>query len=128
MAKKPKDKSKQESLLEGLDFLQDIAYAEEEKAYARRHTDFQSLANTETPPPEDVGGEEEVRAEVNLKHESPTVSAGTDKFKNHFKATAFGRNTSSIYAAEAGSLCPHCKFSILEECTSFSGKTCEFFV
>lgn len=127
MAKK-QNKSKQESLLEGLDFLQDLAYSQEEEDYARRHTDFQQLAESEKPPTEDVGGEEEIRAEVILKHEPPTVSAGTGKFKNHFKATAFGRNTSSIYTAEAGSLCPHCKFSILEECTSFSGKTCEFFV
>ena len=124
MAKKT-DKSKQESLLEGLDFLQDIAYAEEERQYAQRHTDFQKLAES---APTEEGGEEEVRAEVTLKHETETVAAGTGKFKSHFKATAFGRNTSSIYTAEAGSLCPHCKFSILEECISFSGKTCEFFV
>ena len=45
-----------------------------------------------------------------------------------FKATAFGRNKSKIYTVEAGDLCPHCHFSILETCTSFSGKDCEFFV
>ena len=127
MAKK-QNKSKQESLLEGLDFLQDIAYAEEERQYAQRHTDFQKLAESEQPVSPVEGGEDEIRAEVILKHEAPTIFAGEGKFKNHFKATAFGRNTSSIYTAEAGSLCPHCKFSILEECTSFSGKTCEFFV
>ena len=126
MAKKP-NKSKQESLLEGLDFLQDIAYAQEEKAYAERHTDFQKLSDSASVE-EDTGGEEAARVDVNLKHDTETVTAGTGKFKSHFKATAFGRNTSSLYSAEAGALCPHCKFSILEECTSFSGKTCEFFV
>jgi len=111
-------------LAEGLDFLQDLAVKKEEAEYARRHTDFEKLAEKA----DDVGGEPEIRAEVVLKDAPETIPAGTGKFKNHFKATAFGRNTSSIYTVEAGSLCPHCKFSILEEVISFSGKTCEFFV
>lgn len=45
-----------------------------------------------------------------------------------FTATAFGRNLTKMYVAEAGQLCPHCKYSRLEECISFSGKVCEFFV
>lgn len=45
-----------------------------------------------------------------------------------FKSTAFGRNTSSLYLAEVGQLCPHCHYSLLTECMSFSGKPCEFFV
>jgi hypothetical protein len=43
-------------------------------------------------------------------------------------ATAFGRNTSKMYATEVGCLCPNCRFSILQEDISFSGKPCEFFV
>ena len=113
-------------LAEGLDLLQDMAIQQEEEAYARRHTDFKSLVEP-TPQPVDEA-EPEIRADVDLKDKTDTVPAGTGKFKSHFKATAFGRNTSSIYTAEAGNLCPHCKFAILEEVTSFSGKTCEFFV
>ena len=45
-----------------------------------------------------------------------------------FKATAFGRNLTSLYTAEVGQLCPHCHYGILEEDISFSGKSCEFFV
>lgn len=45
-----------------------------------------------------------------------------------FHATAFGRNLTKMYVAEAGQLCPRCHYSVLEECISFSGKTCEFFV
>lgn len=116
-------------LAEGLDFLQDLAVKQEEENYARRHTDFQKLAETNiVKPPPPVEDEPEIRADVTLKDAPDTIAAGTGKFKSHFKATAFGRNTSSIYTAEAGSLCPHCKFSILEEVTSFSGKTCEFFI
>ena len=124
--KKPsQQQTKQDSLLEGLDILQGMVYAQEEAAYARRHTDFQKLAEPQQDLPEE-GGEPIV--EVDLRHEMPTVEAGTGKFGSHFKATAFGRNTSSLYKAEAGSLCPHCKYSVLEEVMSFSGKTCEFFV
>lgn len=128
MAKKKPNK--EDSLLGGLDFLQDLAYAQEEAEYARRHTDFQKLAEQATPSvkEDDEGGEPEVRAEVTLKDAPDTITAGSGKFKNHFKATAFGRNTTSIYTAEVGNLCPHCMFSVLEECTSFSGKPCEFFV
>lgn len=43
-------------------------------------------------------------------------------------ATAFGRNTSKMYSTEVGCLCPKCKFSVLQEDISFSGKPCEFFV
>ena len=118
-------------LAEGLEFLQDLAIQQEEKEYARRHTDFQALLESATPSPSE-GGEEstepEIRAEPILKDKPDTIVAGTGKFKSHFKATAFGRNTSSIYTAEAGSLCPHCKYGTLEEVMSFSGKTCEFFV
>lgn len=51
-----------------------------------------------------------------------------EKPKRNFKATAFGRNLTKMYVAEVGQTCPHCKYSTLEEVTSFSGKTCEFFV
>lgn len=136
MGKKSKEKQNQADFLaQGLDFLQDLAYQEEEKAYARRHTDFQKLSEqqTSTPtPPEELEGGEDTGAsqpvEVDLRDKTDTIAAGTGKFKNHFRATAFGRNMSSIYKAEAGSLCPHCKYATLEECTSFSGKTCEFFI
>lgn len=127
----PKKPDNTDFLAEGLGFLQDLAVKQEEEAYARRHTDFQKLSEAsivKPPPAEEEGGEPEIRAEVNLKDTPDTIPAGTGKFKNHFKATAFGRNTSSIYTAEAGSLCPHCKFATLEEVTSFSGKTCEFFI
>lgn len=50
------------------------------------------------------------------------------KAEEEFHATAFGRNLTKLYVAEAGQLCPHCHYSNLEECMSFSGKTCEFFV
>ena len=128
MAKK---KQSANSLAEGLDFLQNLAIAQQEADYARRHTDFQKLAESaksETPSPPIEEGGEDAAVEVILKDKLETIEAGTGKFKSHFKATAFGRNTSSIYAAEVGSLCPHCKFAVLEECTSFSGKPCEFFV
>lgn len=135
MGKKSKQEQKHTDFLaQGLDFLQDLAFQAEEAAYARRHTDFQKLAEQESqsvPPVKEVGGEdtaESAPVEVDLREETDTIAAGTGKFKNHFRATAFGRNTSSIYRAEAGSLCPHCKYSILEECISFSGKTCEFFI
>ena len=127
MAKKQK-KNDQDALLEGLDFLQDLAYAQEEADYARRHTDFQALAQQVEQIPSLEGGEERPVVDVDLREVPETVAAGSGKFGSHFKATAFGRNTSSIYKAEEGQLCPHCKFSILESCTSFSGKTCEFFV
>jgi phage terminase large subunit len=45
--------------------------------------------------------------------------------KSHFKA--FGKKD-RVYRTEAGELCPHCRFSLLEETISFSGKVCEFFV
>ena len=45
-----------------------------------------------------------------------------------FKATAFGRNLTKLYLAEAGQLCPHCHYGVLEDDLSFSGKVCEFFV
>ncbi len=51
-----------------------------------------------------------------------------DPIVEDFTATAFGRNLTKMYVAEAGQLCPHCKYSRLEECISFSGKVCEFFV
>ena len=111
----------------GLDLLQDIAVQQEEAAYAKRHTDFQKLMEASEPVPVEEA-EPETEVDVDLRSKPTTISAGTGKFKSHFKATAFGRNTSKIYTAEAGSLCPHCKFAILEEVTSFSGKTCEFFV
>lgn len=42
--------------------------------------------------------------------------------------TAFGRNSSNIYELEPGMTCPHCHYGVLEECTSFNGTPCEFFV
>lgn len=45
-----------------------------------------------------------------------------------FKATAFGRNTSSIYLAEPGQICPRCNYATLEEDISLNGTPCEFFV
>ena len=58
--KKSKPSSPEESLLQGLDYLQGLAIKEEEKAYARRHTDFQQLAEQASQPePEtDVEGGE----------------------------------------------------------------------
>lgn len=38
------------------------------------------------------------------------------------------RKPSKVYAVKEGDLCPHCHYGILEECISFSGKTCEFFI
>lgn len=128
----PKKQNSGNPLAEGLDFLQNLAIAQQEADYARRHTDFQKLAESaksvQEPPPQLEEGGEGNSVEVTLKDKPDTIAAGTGKFKSHFKSTAFGRNTSSIYTAEAGSLCPHCKFATLEECVSFSGKTCEFFV
>ena len=43
-------------------------------------------------------------------------------------SSAFGRHSSSIYKVQAGQVCPHCNYAILEEDISFSGKPCEFFV
>lgn len=45
-----------------------------------------------------------------------------------FTSSAFGRNTSSIYSVEVGQICPHCRYGTLEECLSFNGTPCEFFV
>ena len=132
MAKKsnPQELS-DETLLQGLDFLQDLAYKKEEKEYARRHTDFKALAEEAKPAQPEEGGEEATDfqpVDVDLRDKTDTIAAGTGKFKNHFIHSAFGRNLSSIYKAEEGNLCPHCKYAKLEECVSFSGKTCEFFV
>lgn len=50
-------------------------------------------------------------------------------YAESFKETAFGKNlTDGVYTIEAGSLCPHCKYALLDEDISFSGKVCEFFV
>lgn len=46
----------------------------------------------------------------------------------NFTSSAFGRNTSNIYSAEVGQVCPHCRYGTLEECVSFNGTPCEFFV
>lgn len=125
MAKKA---DKTNSLAEGLDFLQDLAIEKEAAEYARRNTDFSKLVESDKASEQEPNDEPEIRAEVTLKSKPDTIPAGTGKFKSHFKASAFGRNTSSIYKVEAGNLCPHCKYATLEEVTSFSGKTCEFFV
>lgn len=45
-----------------------------------------------------------------------------------FTKTAFGRNLTKLYLAEAGQLCPHCHYGKLEEDISFNGTPCEFFV
>lgn len=69
------------------------------------------------PEPEKVkytGGEDTTPIE------QPTVPA--------FTKSAFGRNTSSIYSLEAGMVCPHCRYGVLEEDPSFNGTPCEFFV
>lgn len=59
-----------------------------------------------------------------VQHEDPTP-----KFEQEeFHATAFGRNLTKLYLAEVGQTCPHCHYGTLRECTSFSGKPCEFFV
>lgn len=81
-------------------------------------------------PPEDSN-------KVPLTEQSPFETAYGEKTvgsffpsekKEDFTATAFGRNLTKMYVAEVGQVCPHCKYSRFEECISFSGKTCEFFV
>ena len=105
-------------------------YSEERQAlqYNALHQDIPN-----TPHVEQEVSTERISDQLN------TVEAGTGKFANHFKPTshakpkdftktAFGRNKDSIYTLEAGQICPHCKYAVLEECLSFSGKTCEFFI
>lgn len=121
-------KSKKNSLTTGLSFLEDAVIQEENAKYARQHTDFEKLSKSSIVKPPPVGGEDDTRAEVTLKSETDTVEAGTGKFGSHFKSTAFGRNSSSLYAIEVGMLCPHCKYATLEETVAFSGRVCEFFV
>lgn len=48
--------------------------------------------------------------------------------REHFTKSAFGRNLTNIYLAEEGMVCPHCHYSHLEECPSFNGTPCEFFL
>lgn len=67
---------------------------------------------------EDKGGE-------NCNHE---ITPSSFLESEAFKASAFGRNTSSIYTLEPGHLCPHCHYGYVEEDISFSGTPCEFFV
>lgn len=93
-----------------------------------------------------LGGEDKTAPKEELPHKEST-NIGTNSIKElfsppkeanlledddpvveDFTATAFGRNLTKMYVAEAGQLCPHCKYSRLEECISFSGKVCEFFV
>jgi phage terminase large subunit len=89
-----------EALAKGLDFLDNIE---------------------NDPPILEKGGEENVADNTN-DIEVPFQPV------REFKQTAFGRATSSVYTLESGQICPHCEFGVLEDVTSFSGKTCEFFV
>lgn len=118
----------QEEKLEKLDIieqeLQEYKEKEEDARIERQNTDFESLlALHEGKLPE---GYEEFP--VFLPEESPIPETPKrTKPSKEFKS-AFGRNTSSIYVAEAGQICPHCKYATLEECTSFAGTPCEFFI
>ena len=53
---------------------------------------------------------------------------GANEVLESFHATAFGQNLSNIYTLEPGMTCPHCHYGVLEECESFNGTPCEFFV
>lgn len=68
--------------------------------------------------------------EVAQKYENPeNVEFPTPvEHVEHHHSTAFGRNTSNIYELEPGMTCPHCHYGELEECESFNGTPCEFFV
>ena len=66
----------------------------------------------------------EVEGGEKFSHEDMHVPTGEDVFH----ATAFGRNTSSIYSLEPGMLCPHCHYGFVQEDPSFNGTPCEFFV
>lgn len=87
-----------------------------------------------TAPKEELPHKESTNIGTNSIQElfSPPKEANLleddDPVVEDFTATAFGRNLTKMYVAEAGQLCPHCKYSRLEECMSFSGKVCEFFV
>lgn len=85
-----------------------------DERYGKEQT--QPVQDTETPS-----------VQVNLLENAETVSAGFGKYSKH-SATAFGAYAHDIYSCEAGQFCPRCHFSQLEEVTSFSGKTCEFFL
>ena len=95
--------SNKDSLLKGLDFLESL--------------EKQNLTDTTEKP-----------QYINEFDSKPVRISDEPENKAYFKASAFGRNTSSIYKVEVGCVCPKCKYSILEDDISFSGKTCEFFV
>lgn len=96
------DREKVEALLSGLDFLDG------------------KCANPLTPPPVRVPAPEKpLKQSVPRKEQNAPVKVP--------RYTAFGK-TDRVYTAEVGDLCPSCRFSRLEECISFSGKPCEFFV
>lgn len=119
------------SALENEAFEEDSLYSEELQALQ-----LNSMSTSSDSPPDPVSGRE-VSTE-NISDSLDTIEAGTGKFASHFKApslapksftkTAFGRNEDAIYTLEVGQTCPHCKYATLEECTSFSGKPCEFFI
>ena len=74
-----------------------------------------------------TGGEEVRPVSVEDDNPFPPIIEETVR---EYKQTAFGRTSSTegVYTLEPGQICPHCKFGILEDVISFSGKVCEFFV
>ena len=90
------------------------------------------LGGEESQP--DIKPEVETKVEKQIYGKDSIDSFFIDDSKNNvnkdkdFTATAFGRNLTKMYVAEANQLCPHCRYSKLEEAMSFSGKVCEFFV
>lgn len=79
------------------------------------------------------GLEQLSQSAVSIGGEESNISTNTSASTNFnssdaFHATAFGRELSNIYELEPGMTCPHCHYGTLEECPSFNGTPCEFFV
>ena len=112
----PKSKESRESLLKGLDFLEGEI------------TPVSLLPDNQPAPEEEdsVPSPEKTLSLSQINKLLPT--AGAPQKEKKFLKTAFGKKESPVYTAEEGQLCPHCRYSVLEECESFSGKPCEFFV
>ena len=77
-------------------------------------------------PPKKKTIKEEAHPKARIAPRLITKEEKTDD--GSFSKTAFGRNLTKLYLAEEGQLCPHCRYGVLKEVTSFSGKPCEFFV
>ena len=118
MAKRKSNEDKLNNLLEGLSFL-------EQNEDSLVENSLENISDEKMNAFTD-----KIDASISNEITNDITIASNKRYKSDetFKTSAFGRNLTSIYTVEVGSICPHCKFAELEEDISFSGKPCEFFV